>query len=604
MPELSNFGFRMEYFDIIVVSVVVVFIIISLYTELMNPVTTFIVGISALAVTKILSSDDILSGFANEQIAVIVLLLILGHIVQKTSVVDLYFAYLFQRAKTYKGFLMRLMAYVSVSSAFFNNTPLVAMMIPYIQNWSRKNNISSSKLLIPLSYAAIMGGSATLIGTSTNLIVNGLAIESGHPSINIFEFTWVGLPMVVIGFFYMYFVGHKLLPNRKDVLSDFNQRTKEYLVEAKIEEGSKLIGKTVEDAGLVAMQGYLLVELIRNDYRLTPIKPTRTIQKDDILIFASDTENVFELYKHSNGLTFPEEAQYISKERTNIAEIVIAKRSGMIGRPVNMSGMRDVYDASVIAVHRNGTRLAGKLGEIILRAGDHLLMFTGEEFQEKSEDISDFYVISSENEVHKIGKVNRLILIWGLITTILLSAMGFISLFKALIVFLSAILIFKIATFDDIRRSIDIKLIAIASLALGLGKAMINTGLAENAAHFLISLLQPFGIIGMMAGIFIITNLLASYMTNIAAVSIVFPVSFALGNELVANGQLATVMPFMLIVAYGASANYITPIGYFTNIMVYGSGNYKFKDFFKVGIPMAILHMITAITVLSLVYIY
>ncbi len=592
----------MEHFDKIVVLVVVAFMVVSLYLELFKPIVTFIISIAFLGVTRILSPQDILDGFANEQIAVIILLLVIGNIVQKTKVVDLIFGYIFDRAKNYRGFLARMMLYVSGSSAFFNNTPLVAMMMPYVHSWSKQHGISPSKLLIPLSYAAILGGSATLIGTSTNLLVNGMAVENGIHEINIFDFTWVGAPMIIIGFLYMYFWGHKLLPSRQDVISKFQEKSRKYLIEAKIEYDSKLIGKTIERASLRNLKGLYLVELIRNRRLISPVSPGTVLKPNDRLIFAGETEHIIDLVKTSKGLSLNSSEDFILQERANLIEVVVPQNSYLINKKIKETDFRNKYDAAVVAVHRGGEKLTGRIGDIEISSGDVLLLVAGESFVARTEDNTDFYFISTVDEIHNISRQKRIILMGGLILAILLSAFKVISLFKALLVLLVIIILSNISRPSEIKRSLDLNLLAIAGMALGLGKAMINTGTAEMISNGILSVIAPLGAIGALAGVFIVTNLLASYMTNIAAVSILFPISYSLGLKLVESGQIESVIPFILIVAYGASANYITPIGYLTNIMVYGSGSYSFKDFFKVGLPLAIIHMIAAVSILSFVY--
>ncbi len=586
-------------YDSIIILAGIIFLIIVLYKELLHPVTAFLIIIAVFSVFKILTPQEVLSGFANEQIAVITLLLIIGSVVQKTAVMDTLFGYFFRRVKTYKGFMARMMLYVSSSSAFFNNTPLVAMMMPFVLSWSRDHNIAPSKLLIPLSFAAILGGSATLIGTSTNLLINGMAVENGYTTINIFDFSYVGVVMIILGLLYMLFFGHRLLPNRKTALTNFSEKTREYLVEAKVEAASPLIGKSIENAGLRSLKGLFLVELVRGTYRSSPVSPNRVIQADDLLIFAGETDYIVDLLKNQRGLSLNYSNDLVEREKAQIIEVVVSNNSTLINKKVKDANFRSRFDAAIIAVHRNGEKLRGKIGSIELRTGDVLLLIVGKGFYKRQENTNDFYFLSSVNEIHNISFKNRMLVMGGLLAAIVLAALKLIALFKGLIVLLVIIILFKLVSFSEIRKSINYELIAIAGLALALGKAMINTGTAEWLANGFIHLMQPFGIVGMLTGIFIITNMLASYMTNIAAVSIVFPISFSLAKSLLETGQITSIIPFILIVAYGASANFITPVGYLTNIMVYGSGNYTFKDFFKVGIPLVFIHLIVTVSILS-----
>lgn len=593
----------MAEFEIVIVLSVLLFLVISLYSELFKPITAFFVAIVLFSVTGILTPKEILSGFANEQIAVIILLLVIGNIIQKTSVIDLAFAGMFEKAKTAKGFMWRMYFYVGISSAFFNNTPLVAMMMPYVNSWSKKNKITPSKMLIPLSYAAIIGGTATLIGTSTNLIVNGLVVESGEQELNIFDFAWVGVPMLFIGFIFIFLFSNRLLPDRQSVkarLTADNQR--QYMVEAIVKKNSSLCGKSIADANLRNMKGLFLVEIIRGNKKMAAVGPEQKLKANDKLIFAGETSYIVDLLKHNKDLTVPQANNIILKDKTEMVEVIVSKNSSLINKKIRKGNFRSKHNAAIVAVHRNGEKLNGRIGDIILKAGDILLLLTGKHFNFNDTDDNDYYIISNIEAIHKIESHKRIILMWGLISVIVLSFLKIVPLFKGLIVLLAIIMLFNIASSDEIKKSIDYKIIAIAGMALGLGIAMINSGTATLLSDMLLAVFAPLGIIGLLAGIFILTNLLASYMTNVAAVSIIFPISLELAKHFMGTGEIESIKPFILIVAYGAAANFMTPIGYQTNLMVFGAGGYTFKDFFKIGFPLTLIYGFFTVLILGLVY--
>lgn len=592
----------MAYFDIIIVLAVVLFLIISLYADLFKPITAFLIAIVTLSTFKILSAQEVLAGFANEQIAVIILLLIFSNIVQKTTLVDLIFGYFFNKAKTYRGFLYRMILYVSSSSAFFNNTPLVAMMMPYVSNWSRRNKISPSKLLIPLSYAAILGGCATLIGTSTNLLVNGMAVANGIHNIHIFDFAYVGLPMVLIGGVYMLLFAKRLLPNRKAIIGDYTDTPRQYTVEAIVHRRSRLIGKTLEEAKLKNIKGLMLIEVIRGQQSVSPVVPNFVLKSRDRLIFAGETEHIIEFLKMHKDLSVPQADRITIKSKTNVVEVVVSQNSTLINNRIRKGDFRSRYDAAIVAIHRNGERLTGRISNINLKAGDVLLLAAGKGFFFRSKNTNDFYFISKVHEIHKLSRNHRLVLMGGLILAIFLSALKIITLFKALIILLALVVLLKIANIQDIKDSIEFKIIAIDGMALGLGKAMINSGTAEWISEYILKGLEPLGAVGLLAGVFVVTSLLASYMTNVAAISIIFPISLSMAQNMLANGSITSITPFILIVAYGGAANFLSPIGYQTNLMVYGAGGYSFKDFLKIGFPLSILYATVAVIVLAFVY--
>ena len=589
--------------DILIVSLVLAFIIITLYTELIGPAFTFLIGVIVLGITGILTPKEILSGMANEQIAIIILLLLLGDIIRKTDVIDWLFDKLFRSTTTYRGFLGKMIFVVAGFSAFLNNTPLVAIMMPYVHNWSKKNNIKPSKLLIPLSYAAILGGCATLIGTSTNLIVNGLVTDQlivpGLKPLGIFDFTIVGLPMIILGSIYLILFSNKLLPSKSDAITEFSTQPREYLVEAQIRANSKIIGKTIEGAGLRNLKGLFLVEISRGDQHFSAVTPSQILKEDDVLIFAGDTETIAEMVNSQMGLALTQVGMFAKKNHTEVVEIVISHNSTLIDKTIRQAGFRGKYDAAILAVHRNGEKISGKIGMVEIKAGDVLLLLVGDDFSKRTVDTNDFYLISKIREFRKLNWYQVVVLFGGLAAAIILSGIGFVSLFMALIVLMILIQFFKIASPKDIPKSIDYNLAIIIVLSLALGTAMIKTGMADIIANFIIIVFKPFGPLGMLFGIFGITNLLASYITNKAAAAIIFPISVS-----AAINMGLPPLPFILVVAFAAAANFITPIGYQTNLMVYGPGGYSFKDYMKIGLPLTIIYMFVAVFILYYYYIY
>lgn len=476
-------------------------------------------------------------------------------------------------------------------------------MMPYVHRWSRKNKIHPSKLLIPLSYAAILGGCATLIGTSTNLIVNGMVTDSqiipGLEPLELFDFTLVGFPMIIIGSIYLILFGNKLLPARKDVFEDFSDKSREYLIDAQIQSKSKIVGKTIEEAGLRNLRGLFIVEISRENDRLSAVSPQEILKTGDVLVFAGDTNTVADMINSDIGLTFTEIGQFAKRSYTEVVEVVVSHNSSLISKTVRQTGFRGQYDSAILAIHRNGEKISGKIGKVRLKAGDVLLLLAGDDFSKRYNDSNDFYLISKIREFRKMKWYQTLTLFGGIAAAILFSALNLISLFMALMILIILILLLKIASPKDIPKSIDFNLALIIVLALSLGTAMIKTGMADMIADFIISVFKPFGPFGLLVGIFLITNLLASYITNKAAAAIIFPISVTAGLNL---GLSPT--PFILIVAFAAAANFITPIGYQTNLMVYGPGGYSFKDYMKIGLPLTIIYMFTSATILYYYYIY
>ncbi len=589
-------------FDTIVVILVLIFLIISLYKEIVGPAMTFIISVIILGVTHVLEPSEILDGFANEQIAVIVMLLLLGDVYRRTSVLDIFFDSIFKNSKSIRNFTARMMLIVAPMSAFLNNTPLVALMMPYVHNNAQKFNASVSKLMIPLSFAAILGGCATLIGTSTNLIVNGLVTDQGIipnlPKLEIFDFTAVGLPMVIIGIIYILFFGQKMLPNYTNIIDELPSIKRKYIVEGRIKTGSHLIGKTINEAGLRNLKGLFLYEILRGNTRITAVPSDTILVEEDILLFTGSTDAVADFVKSKNGIEIPSLGMFSRKKNTEVIEIVISHNSTLRGKTLKEVNFRAKFDATAIAIHRDGQISAGKLGAFELKAGDAIMLLAGTYFEARLKDNkSDFFLISRVKQIRRIGFARTTFLVGGTMFVILLSTLGLIKFFNGLLVLLTGLVIFKITRPRELVKNIDYELIMVIAFSLALGTAMIKSGVAEMFAEGILAIFKPFGKVGILTGIYLITTFLAAYITNKAAVAVVFPVSLSLALELNLD-----VMPFILVVAYAAAANFITPIGYQTNLMVYGPGGYKFNDFFKIGAPLTLLYMVVTITILSLIY--
>ncbi|MEA2041455.1 MAG: SLC13 family permease [Bacteroidota bacterium] len=588
-------------FDAVIVLVVIIFLIISLYKEIVGPAMTFIIAVIVLGVTKVLEPSEILSGFANEQIAVIIMLLLLGDVFRRSSVLDILFDAVFRKAGSTRNFNARVMFLVAPMSAFLNNTPLVALLMPYVYNRARQTGEYVSKLMIPLSFAAILGGCATLIGTSTNLIVNGLVTDQdivpNLPALNIFDFAAVGLPMIFIGIFYLLFFGPKLLPERHGGRNELPSVKRRYIVEARIKEGSRWIGKTIEESGLRNMESLYLFEILRNDIRMTAVPKDTILLKEDILLFTGSTDSIAKLVESSKGLEIPSVGMFARKKNTEIIEVVVPHNSTLIHKTLKEVNFRGRFDATAIAVHRNGETLTGQLGQVELHAGDAILLLGGTYFEPRLRETSDLYLISSIKKISRLGFWRTAFLIVGAPLVILGSAFNIISLFNGLLVLLTLSVVFKISDPKDFVQAIDYELAIIIALSLALGTAMMKTGVADIAADTIMVIFKPLGNVGVLTGIYFITSVLAAFITNKAAVAVMFPISLSAATELNAD-----FMPFILVVAYAAAANFMTPIGYQTNLMIFGPGGYKFKDFFKIGTPLTLIYMAVTITILSLIY--
>ena len=582
--------------DHIATFVILGLMIFSLYKELARPVVIFGIAATCFLLLKIITTEQLLSGFANEQIAVIILLLIVSSVIQKARLLELWLAKVFAGATSYKKFMLRLVPFSAGVSGFLNNTPIVASFIPFVFTWGKKNGVSPSKVLMPLSFAAILGGTMTLIGTSTNLIVNGLAKDNGFEGFELFDFTFIGLPLVLLGTVYMVFFGKKLLPSYADPLENLKSSTKEYLVETIVAPGSPLIDKTVQDADLRSLEGLFLVEIMRGKRKIGPVKPTQNIRMGDHLIFAGETENIPLLVNSSLGLELPKLKEIKEQELIELVEAVVSYNSNLAGKKVRETDFRGTFDAAIVAVQRNGERLSGKIGDIVLANGDLLVLMTGKDFRKRLNRRS-FYLLSSIKEIPNLNPVKGWMITLGALTVIALAALKVMSLFELLSIYVGVSLLLKWIRPVELQRSLDLNLAFIAALSLAVGHAMESSGTASLIANAMSSLLGSFGAVGVLMGIYLLTNLLTEFVTNVAAATLTLPIAISLAASFGLPME-----PFVLCVAFAASFSFLSPIGYQTNLMVYGPGGYRFRDFFKFGLPLTVLCFLVTIGLLILKY--
>lgn len=579
----------------IIVALVVLFLIVVLYKEWIRPGIAFMVAIVILLLSGVITPAESLAGFANEQLAVIVLLMVISNTLRKTHFIDSIFNRIFRVEDGPRRFMLKMTAGIGPASAFLNNTPLVAMMLPYVYAWTEKKNLSASQFLIPLSYASILGGCVTLIGTSTNLIVNGLAIEQGENGLGIFDFSIVGVPMLLLGGVYLLLFSRKLLP---DIPSSIDEaKTREYFVETLLTPDSDLVGKSVETASLRQLKGLYLVEIRRRKNTIAPVPPDLILEPNDKLFFAGDPEGVVELTKPAFGLSLPKACDLPRESLAKVVELVIAPHSNLIGQKVKNTDFRGRYNGAIMAVHRGDERLKGKIGDIELQGGDVLLVLSGSGFLKRVEAGQNFYILSLVSEVHNFSIWKSATLVGGLILSILLAAFEWVPLFISLVSLVIVSILLDLLKTREIKDNADMNLIVIIALGLALGKAMVNSGLAHFLAHTGMDVVKPFGGWALIAGIFLITNILSAFMTSKAAVAIILPVALAVAHDL----QLP-VEPFILVVAFGGAANFITPIGYQTNLMVYTPGGYSFGDYFRLGTPLTILYLVVTTWILTAYY--
>lgn len=571
-------------------------LVITLVKELIKPSLAFFCSIVILLIANIISPNEALSGFANPQLGVIILLLVVSDIFRRTAITDNVLGLLFKNTKSFRVFNLKMVSSVALLSAWLNNTPLVAVYLPYVHQWAVDHKISPSKVLMPLSFASILGGAITLIGTSTNLIVNGLLYDAGLPLFGFFEFALIGGVMLVLGWLYLIFVAPKLLPERLSMVDSFIEDDRSFFIETILKKDSNIKGKTVLEAGLRNLEGVFLFQIIRNEKVISPVGPNQILKEEDVLIFTGDKSKIQDLMQPQLGLTLPKECQIHWADSDNWYEAVVAPNASIVGKSVKDISFRGIYDGAILAIHRNGERIKGKLGDHIIKAGDVLLVIGGNDFVTRAKRENNFYLLSHHIEKAK-PKLATLLLLGGCFAmSIILTFFG-VSLFISLSLLLLLAHFFGLLDFKQLPKVIDFDLIFVIAFGLAMGKAFTSLNITSDIVDFVHnnSIQLPDFVVYLI--IFLITNLMAAFITSKAAVAIVFPICLASSQ---AFG--VPLMAVVLAMTFAAVANFLTPIGYQTNMMVYGPGEYKFKDFFKVGFPLVVLYMLVSSLLLTILY--
>jgi di/tricarboxylate transporter len=586
-----------EIYQPYITLIVVISILFLIYREVLKPAIGLLLGILIFLILGIIDATESVSGLSNSSIVSLVLLILIIAGIRKNFRLYHLFNTVFSRAKSYRGYLLIMMSMVAGISSIVQNTPLVAFMTPYVYDYGRKNNMAPSKLLIPMAFAVSMGGMLTLIGTSTTMVLNGLMIQQGLPELRAHDLLIGGIAVTLTGILFIVFIGSRLLPNHLDSIQSFIRNQRKYLVEIILKPNSPLLNKTVKDAGLRNLHGVYLVEIERRGRVITPVEPDELIEEGDIFIFAGDTYNVMDLLNQQPGMKFPDQAADYHRDKNEVIEVVLTSNSSIIGKSVKESNFRQRYDAAIIAIHRHGEKISGKIGNIQLKSSDVLLVYAGNDFRNNIDMHHDIYIISQVNQIAEPGKKKYYAL--GLITI----AAGILFITKGLALFPSLLIIFSIAvgfeliTIQDIKKELDFNLVAILVFSMALGTAMMNSGAGKLVATWMIHVLGPFGYIGLLIGIILVTALLTQIIVKLGVIAVIFPITYNIVSSLGINGA-----PFYTAIAFAASGTFMTPIAYQTNMIIYGPGGYNFKDFFRIGLPVVILYNVMTLLIIIMLY--
>lgn len=612
MPALFGLGLSVSGWLSLAVTLAV--FVSLLWRRDLPPDFLFLGGLVALVLLGVISPSDALGGFANPAVVTIAALFVVAAGLNATGVLDWIGNRLLGGARTATAAMVRLAGVVVSLSAFVNNTPVVAMFVPVVLHWCRQRGVSPSRLLIPLSYLTILGGVCTLIGTSTNVVTNGLLKEEQRIAqteerytlafrrqlheMSLFELGRVGLPCAVFGTLYLLLFGRRFLPDRTGLVDQFGAERREYLVEMLVQPGCRLIGKTVEDAGLRHLRGLFLIEIDRDDEVITPVAPEDVIHERDRLIFTGVVTTIVDLVRIP-GLVPAADITYDvhprRRRQRHLCEAVISRSSPLVGVTVREARFRQLYQAAVVAVHRNGTRVPSKIGDIVLEPGDTLLLQTRTEFAQRYRHSRDFCLVASV-EGSQPRRQERAWLSLGLLGVLIVwlaaeswtpeagPLAGLASPAVAAMTVAGLMVATRCLPVSEARSALDLQVLITIVAALGLGRALSESGAANSLAGLLIAGVGGDNPYLLLAAVYVLAMLFTEVMTNSAVVAMLFPLAVATAA---ASGY--SPRPFVMAITLGASLSFLTPIGYQTNLMVMGPGGYRPADFFRVGWPLSLL---------------
>jgi di/tricarboxylate transporter len=555
-------------------------------------------GLTLLLLAGVLSPEQALAGLANEGMVTVGVLYVVVAGMRETGGISWIVHSVLGRPRSLHHAQLRLMAPVAVMSAFLNNTPVVAMFIPAVKDWARRNSLSVSKLMIPLSYASIAGGTCTLIGTSTNLVVNGLLIKTTDSAgLSLLELAWIGVPVTMIVFIFVLIGSKWLLPERLPAISRYDD-AREYTVEMMVEDGSTLSGKTIEQAGLRQLPGLFLIEIDRQGQVMPAVSSHEVLHDGDRLVFAGIVESVVDLQK-INGLKPASNQIYklnSARQDRVLVEAVVSDSCPLAGRSVCESRFRNVYNSVIIAAARNGKRIQQKIGDIVLRPGDTLLLEAHHSFRDQQRNSRDFFLVSEIDDASPPQHQKAMLAMSILGLMIVCVTAGWLSMLKASLLAAGLMILTRCISGRAARRSVDWQILIVIAASFGIGSALHSTGAAESIAVSLINLAGGSPAIS-LALMFVTTALLTAVATNNAAAVIMFPIAITTANNLGTS-----ILPFVITLMVAASASFATPISYQTNLMVLGVGGYRFSDYIRIGLPLTLLVGITTIIVVPLIW--
>jgi di/tricarboxylate transporter len=573
---------------------VLIAMFVAMVRGLAHPAAAIVSAVVVLMIAGVIDERQAFAGFANPAPITVAALYVLARAVEDTGALRPLVRGALSGDGGQRMSLLRLCLPSAAASAFLNNTPIVAMLISPVTEWSESRGISSSRFLMPLSFAVILGGVATTIGTSTNLVVSGLLQQSGAEPFGMFEITHVGLPMALVGIGLVAILAPLVLPERQSPRRALAAAGRDFVVRMIVEPGGPIAGRSVEAAGLRHLQGVFLVELERDGEPIAPVAPTMVLHGGDHLLFVGEGRRVVDL-RDLPGLDSAESPhlQQIDAPGHRLVEAVVGSSSPLLGRTPKQIGFRARYDAAIVGIHREGQPVVAKLGEVKLRLGDTLLLLADSSFRERWRDRPDFIVVQAlDGEEEAAGKLSPQALFVGLMVAgvVLVAGSGLLPILHAALI--AAVLLVGTGTISAqaARDAVEIEVLIVIAASFGLGAAIESSGLAAVLGSSIVETFSGLGWRWVVLGTVLATVLLTEFISNNAAAALMFPIAMATAGEIGADPRT-----FAIAIAISASLSFLTPIGYQTNTMVYGPAGYRFGDYWRLGMPLTIASIVTVV---------
>jgi di/tricarboxylate transporter len=570
--------------------VVLIVTFLAIATERIPAVAGMGAAVGTLLLAGVVSQSEALSGLSSSAPITIAALYVLAGAAAVTGALNPAIDNLMagRSSGRERSRLARLVLTATALSSVLPNTPLVALTAPRVVTWCRRAGVSASTYLMPLSYAAVLGGVLTVIGTSTNLVVSDLLVAAGGEPLGVFEITGVGLPIAAVGVLVLIATSPRLLGNRSRREDKRAPAEHAYTLAMRVEPGGSIAGRTVQDAGLRSLQGVFLAGVERAGGLVTA-RPETVLGPGDVCYFAGDVDDVVDLLE-TPGLQSAELPHVVGagdRPDAGLYEVVVSEQSELAGSTMRDVGFRARYDAAVLAIKRHDDEIPGKLGTVTLRPGDVLLVLATPEFERQWRGHRDFSVIASRSTSPPVRSARGWVVLTAIVGMIALTVTNVLDLMEASLLAAVALIVLRVISVNEARRAVNLNVVLTIALAVSLGTAVSVSGLAGEVSSVLGRLGDPFGHTGSVVAILAATMLLTELLSNNAAAAVMLPVATALSLE---NGLDPRSMAIVVLI--GASCSFLSPIGYQTNLMVYSLGGYRFIDFTRLGAPLTLVTLI------------